>query len=241
MAVVKSTGKQLGPVQARKLTDCIKGTVEMVWELIAKAYSERAWAALGYDSWDDYCETEFSGTRLRMPREERAEVVSSLRESGLSLRAIEAATGVSRPTIIKDLADAQVVKFLPPEPPGGVTASTPGRTDRVAAALASAQAKQDVAPVEPIKMPEKITGTDGKTYTAQQPRQQRRRPITDAFNQSARDLTRVVERIERLAADDRFKGNIESLSRHRYGMTRARDALDAVISELPDRIFGGDR
>jgi len=36
---------------------------------------------------------------LRLPREERSEVVASLRESGLSLRAIAAATGDSEPTV----------------------------------------------------------------------------------------------------------------------------------------------
>ncbi|WP_420873537.1 helix-turn-helix domain-containing protein [Mycobacterium riyadhense] len=38
------------------------------------------------------------------PREERAEVVASLRESGLSLRAIAAATGDSHMTIQRELA-----------------------------------------------------------------------------------------------------------------------------------------
>ncbi len=165
MTTIATTAtKPITKKQARDLTECIKSAAALTWDLIVKAYNERAWSALGYGSWDDYCDTELSGTRLRLPREERSEVVSSLRDSGMSLRAIQSATGVSRPTIIKDLADAQVVKSLPPEPPGGVTESTPGQTDRVAAALAAAQAKQDLAPVEPIAVPEKITGTDGKTY-----------------------------------------------------------------------------
>ena len=64
-----------------------------------RAYIERAWAALGYDGWDDYCTREFGTSRLRLPREERSEVVASLRESGLSTRAIAAATGVSEGTV----------------------------------------------------------------------------------------------------------------------------------------------
>ncbi|WP_156664677.1 hypothetical protein [Mycobacterium sp. 852002-51057_SCH5723018] len=55
-------------------------------ELITQAYMHRAWDALGYSSWDDYCIREFGTTRLRLPREERAEVVTSLRESGLRLK-----------------------------------------------------------------------------------------------------------------------------------------------------------
>jgi len=52
--------------------------------LVKQAYTERAWDALGYASWDEYCTREFGTSRLRLPREERAEVVASLRESGLS-------------------------------------------------------------------------------------------------------------------------------------------------------------
>lgn len=89
----------LGAADARALTDRIKVGVEAVWQLITQAYTERAWTALGYESWDDYCTREFGTSRLRLPREERAEVVSSLRESGLSIRAIAAATGLNKETV----------------------------------------------------------------------------------------------------------------------------------------------
>lgn len=41
--------------------------------------------------------------RLRLPREERQEVVASLRENGLSVRAIAAATQTSVGTVASDL------------------------------------------------------------------------------------------------------------------------------------------
>jgi hypothetical protein len=85
----------LNATDARALTDRINTGVEAVWELIKQAYTRRAWSALDYESWDDYCTREFGTSRLRLPREERSEVVASLRESGLSLRAIAAATGIS--------------------------------------------------------------------------------------------------------------------------------------------------
>ncbi len=138
---------------ARDITDKIKAGVEAVWELITHAYTSRAWVALGYSSWDDYCTTEFGTSRIRLPREERAEKVLSLRESGLSLRAIESATGISRPTIIKDLKTAEVVNSLPPEPPGAVTDSTPGNTDRVKAILEKVRATQAAEPVDAETVP----------------------------------------------------------------------------------------
>src|SRR5881628_3216171 len=80
---------------ARILTDRIKVAVDGTWLLIQEAYMTRCWSALGYASWDDYCTREFGTSRLRLPREERQEVVASLRDIGMSVRAIAAATGSS--------------------------------------------------------------------------------------------------------------------------------------------------
>lgn len=91
---------------ARRLTDRIKVAVEATWQLIQEAYLTRAWAALGYASWDEYCTREFGTSQLRLPREERQEVVASLRESGLSNRAIAAATQQSETQVRRDLAGA---------------------------------------------------------------------------------------------------------------------------------------
>lgn len=106
----------MNATDARALTDRIKAGVEAIWELIKQAYTERAWAALGYESWDDYCTREFGASRLRLPREERAEVVASLRESGLSLRAIASATGLSRGTISNDVSKIGHLPSAAPEP-----------------------------------------------------------------------------------------------------------------------------
>lgn len=93
----------LTETEARRITDQIMGLVGSAWDLIAVAYQRRAWAALGYSSWDDYCGNEFGTTRLRLPREERQEVVASLRDSGLSTRAIASATGQSKSQVANDL------------------------------------------------------------------------------------------------------------------------------------------
>ena len=101
---MSTTLAALNAADARALTDRIKVGVEAVWELIKQAYTERAWDALGYSSWDDYCTREFGTSRLRLPREERAEILPSLRESGMSLRAIATATGLSKDTVQRELS-----------------------------------------------------------------------------------------------------------------------------------------
>ena len=101
-----SQSVELSASQARELTDRIKVGVEAIWELVKQAFQSRAWAALGYDSWDDYCTREFGTSRIRLPREERQEVVASMREIGMSTRAIAAATGTSKGTVDRTLAGA---------------------------------------------------------------------------------------------------------------------------------------
>jgi hypothetical protein len=44
---------------ARDLTDRIKAAVDDVADMLHRAHEGRAWAALGYESWKAYCETEF--------------------------------------------------------------------------------------------------------------------------------------------------------------------------------------
>lgn len=114
----------LTPSDARRLTDKIKSAVEGTWQLIQQAYTTRAWDALGYQSWDDYCSREFGTSRLRLPREERQEVVASMRENGMSTRAIGSALGVSDGTVRTDLSGAQ---NYAPAAPAEVT-GTDGKT-----------------------------------------------------------------------------------------------------------------
>ena len=121
---------------ARALTDEIRADAEMLWAKIVDAYTGRVWQILGYSSWDTYCGTEFGNMRLRLPKEERRDAVCSLRESGLSDRAIESATGISRRTLIRDRQS------------GGDNVTT----------------SPEVIDAEVVPEPKPITGIDGKTY-----------------------------------------------------------------------------
>lgn len=94
--------------QARALTDRIKVAVEGTWLLIQEAYTSRAWAALGYDTWDAYVDAEFRTARLALPKEERAETIQSLRSAGMSVRAISSATGVGVGTVHRELSGSGV-------------------------------------------------------------------------------------------------------------------------------------
>ncbi len=225
---------ELTPADARAITDQIKTGVEAVWQLITRAYTERAWTALGYSSWDQYCIREFGTSRLRLPREERPEMVASLRQSGLSIRAIASATGLGRGTVERELAsrvpngtpdiddDAPVEEVVTVEPPGGVTDQTPGRTPRVDEALARARGSK----------PTPVIGTDGKTYQPQRESSPRRQPITDEFRRLSQGLAVEERRIRRLAEDDRLSRHLANLTTNRNDLIRFRDVLDGFIDQL---------
>jgi transposase-like protein len=183
--------------QARTLTDRIKVAVEGTWQLIREAYTTRTWAVLGYDTWDDYCTEEFPTARLRLPREERQEVVASLRDSGLSLRAIASATGMSPATVMRD---ARVSDETPPEITGadGKTyAATHPATELNTWTPPEADA-EDNEPVEAELVDEP---------PMPEPPKAKRRPLPEAFADASRDLTRAAERLHRLTEDDRFNRN----------------------------------
>ncbi len=205
----------ISATDARRITEQIKVSVEAVWHLISQAYTTRAWSALGYASWDEYCTREFGTSRLRLPREERSEVVASLRESGLSLRAIAAATGDSHTEVRRSLAGGTNV---PPEPaaePAQPITGTDGKT------YPRPEPKRHLSPVpDADEFPAKTT--------------KHRRPLDESFWQAAYDLTKVTERIERLVEDDRFPQNAEKVAtKHRSDLTRAIDALQGVVNRLP--------
>lgn len=102
--------ERLSPTEATALTDQIRGAISRTLDSMAdvehavtQAYDARAWAALGYSSWETYCAAEFSETRLWATVEERQARTLSLREAGMSQRAIAAVLGVGKGTTDRDL------------------------------------------------------------------------------------------------------------------------------------------
>ena len=99
--------------EARELTDRIRVGLDTVWNDVAEAYTRVAHKALGYDSWDDYCATEFGSNRIKLPKEDRPEQIRSMYEQGVSIKAIVTATGVARNTVRNDLRQGGQID--PPE------------------------------------------------------------------------------------------------------------------------------
>jgi transposase-like protein len=243
-----STEVAISAADARELTDRIRVGVEAIWELVKQAYKSRAWAVLGYDSWDDYCTREFGTSRIRLPREERQEVVSSMREIGMSTRAIASATGTSYDTVQRDLRRDR--NLSPESEPAPVT-GTDGKTY-----TPKPRPKLEPAPEEGVPMPEwEDVGTIPKSRLndvapprpaprpapgfnpgdldeintpAEEPPKPRRTPITDQFTSAVVDLNRVLDKFHRIKNDKNFPANKNQIATlHGSDLARA-------ISELQD-------
>lgn len=220
----------VGAEHARQLTDRIKVAVEGTWHLIAEAYESRAWSVLGYSSWDDYCTREFGTARLKLPKEDRISTVQSLRDAGLSVRAIAAATGDSKSTVAEIASGVQI---RTPEPLV-VDESTGEVVDELTQRIANEMAASDAAFAETAREVTKVTGIDGKQYAPKAPAAARRKPLVDAATSLGWDIRKVMERLERLVGDDRLKQNEEQVARAlRTHLLYAQDTVTAVLAQIP--------
>jgi len=249
-------------VVARDRVDRIKVGVEAVWQLVVESYQARDWEALGYPTWDEMCTREFGTSRLRLPREERQEIVSSLREHGLSLRAIAAATGDSEPTVRRALGasfDAPVPNGAPDDSPALITARVESDDDwsdfdRMAdatedefeAALTASRELGDMSrenvinnlPLAAANEPPPstpVTGIDGKTYQSKSKREPYRKPLPDAAKSAGWELRKAMDRIEKLFDDNRYRQNEEQVATALRGhLLHVAETVAAVLEQLPN-------
>lgn len=221
------TSIEISPASARELTDRIKVGVDAIWELIKQAYTSRAWSVLGYSSWDDYCTREFGTSRIRLPREERQEVVASMREIGMSTRAIASATGVSKNTITAD-SQREVSQIGTPAP-----APITGTDGKIYAPQPRPSTQQFASDdqIAPGMTADQLDELNVKP--ADEPSAPRRRPITEAFDSATYELKRAVERVARLTEDDRLEKNKDQIAGANLSdLIRVRDSINGVINTL---------
>jgi hypothetical protein len=200
--------------EARSLTEKIRRVMTDFVPLITRAYRGRAWTALGYESWDAYCDGELHGMRPALPRAERREQVAELRGAGMSTRAIGAAIGASQSTVQSDL-DSTERKNSVGEPITGVNGKT-------------------YAPSRPTPEPV-VVDAEIVDDAPPSPRAAARRPLTDAVREAAFTALRSVEVVDRLRRDDRWKTNapkIDPLTRD--NLRRALELLSATVASIAE-------
>jgi DNA-binding CsgD family transcriptional regulator len=94
--------------EAKKLTGEIRSKANDLDELVIRAYDEEAWYTLGYNSFEQWSEAEFTQGYIRLIPEERENVVLALSRREMSNVAIGQSLGISEGTVRTDKQKAQV-------------------------------------------------------------------------------------------------------------------------------------
>jgi hypothetical protein len=209
--------------EARRLTERIRLTahsaresIEKLHSLVDEAKAGNAHLALGFASWTAYLAEVLGEEPLRLARDQRQELVGFLAGEGMSTRAIAPIVGASDETVRRDIL-AGATNVAPEGEPAEIARQ----------AVEQAFAQKD----EP--MPAKVTGLDGKSYSKPTPKAPNRRGLPDQARDAGWDLRKIVERLERIAADDRFTANKETVAPHlRSHLTNAIEVFQDLLERI---------
>lgn len=231
----------LSAAEAREKVDTVKALVSDAWTEVADLYRGRAWLALGYTSWDALCDAEFEGARIRLPREERQAVVGSLREAGLSIRAIAAATGADKDTVLNDLSGIRTPDPAPVTGTDGKSYS-PIQPPRPAPALADQRTEPappgpaPSPPMPPTPTPAPADQNDPEPVGGEEPAGRSRRSRTDVVGQieqvlmHARRAVQAAEPLER----SHFTSRKDEAARWADGLGTHVQALQRLLDTISE-------
>jgi hypothetical protein len=243
--------------EARALTKKIKACAEQMWDLIIQAYLGRVWLAYGHRDWHEYCAKEFSGCRMKIPAPERGQIHLAMRKAGLSIRAINAATGYSINTIRQDLkrCGVQVYQTATPDEEPPIDEVTPVPLDddeRAASAAIRTWAKKhghvpsvrgqipdhleldNAEPPLSLNGNKTIVGTDGKKYNSTQPKP-KPKPTNTYVNRFYRALSVLQEdalKLEILCNEKGFAESHAQVCGHRDGVVWVQEIIARVLDKL---------
>lgn len=218
---------------ARRITERlrIQGTNfqearDKIISTLHEAQDGGAWELLGYASWSAYISDVFGEEPLRLERDPRREFVAELADEGMSTRAIAPLLGVSHMTVATDLQKVGVNDFT-------TTSDVEPETPAVVSPVSAPSAATPEDAPEPVR---KVTGLDGKQYSAPKPQQEskpRQHPLPDQFFRARYDMSRKVESLERLADDQRFTTNKEKVAQENLNdLNHAIEALQRIVASL---------
>jgi hypothetical protein len=102
-ALTERSTEQAARARAERIRKGLRDYLETVAEF-ALAFERADWQVLGYPTWQDYLDGEYGADRLRVPEIHRTQAVATLRQVGMSTRAIGSALGISKDTAAREVA-----------------------------------------------------------------------------------------------------------------------------------------
>lgn len=215
--------------EAERLTERLRIAVvnyadarQKVQALIERAQAGRAWEVLGFQSWTAYVSEVLGEQPMRLPREERREMVAMLSSTGMSTRAIAPVVGVDHSTAVRDLRTTSGA-FAPlgPSAARGLTNSTVSNETVELSTNASGPTYE-----------ESVTGLNGKTY-ARPIRTPKAPNYPGEYRDAVISLNNAVHRLLRTHEDKRMARNAQKVATvNRSDLLRAIDALQRAVADL---------
>lgn len=210
---------QLTPQEARALTDRINRTADDLYRLLHESYERGAWIALGYDSWRDYAQAEFTLSQSR---------VYQLLDQGRVIADLEAAAGISTTVEISERA-AREIKPVLEEVKEEIRERVQQGTPPAEAVTEVVQAAREiVGPSKPAKVREPEPAGNKDATTAE------RNPTALLEAQLAavqRRLSDVLEKLAAVEAEDQHRELLAKCAEN-ADLKRQRDSLANELREL---------
>lgn len=203
-----------------------------------------------YATFESYCQTRWGLSRSRAYRLIDAATITDAMEAALEMSPngdtpLPANEGQARELVGLTAEDAVDVMHRASEATDGRPTAAAIRSARDGDADAGEEENPAESPIVPEQhlppLPENYMNLGSTPPPASMPagppppapKEPRRKPITEAFDNANYDLRRVIERVVRLTEDDRFKKNKDQITGSNLSdLIRARDALNGVIQHL---------
>lgn len=232
--------------EARRVTEriraiavTVKDQLEKLQTLLNEARDGEAWRVLGYASWTAYLADVMGEQPLRLPRDERQQIVGYLAGEGMSSRAIAPIVGAGHVTVTRDIArvsnetPAPAADYVTDQADLDAAPKLPDEGAGTPRDSGDAEPSEDEGLSLPSPSSRSVTGLDGKQYARPEPQTPKRTPLTEAFWKATYDLQKVTERLERLQQDDRFDRNKnEVAARNGSYLAQAQERLAALMDAL---------
>lgn len=214
--IVQASTAEEARARAERIRSGMRVLAEWQADVIA-AYAARDWDALGYETWDAYLDGEYGEHRVRLPRDQRREIVASMSAAGMSTRAIGAAVGVDHKTVVNDRAATGEFSPVP---------------DTVFSLDGRERPATRPTPDPHLWIEPGVEVVDAELVDEPTAPKVKRRPLPEAFTDAGRDLTRAAERLARLTEDDRFAKNRENTHRQVPELLGALDHTARLVEAM---------
>ena len=235
---------------ARESVAVARSHGEKFFEQIVWQVENEVWTLLGYDSWDAMREGEYGDLGVVAPRADRPELVARLRARGLTQQSIGDTLGVDQATVSR----LNMQSHIEDEPPAPVTNSRgqqrPGSYMVKHKSTEETTETFDPATGEQIETFECVVchatfGSDRwnegdvcdecelNRAGIRPEKRSNRRPLMDAARDAGWNLRKAIEKVERIADDDRFARNKEEMATQlRSHLRYVIDSCQRIIDDL---------